>query len=84
MSRPHPIIAATRRHFEQSFEAAFNAPLSQYWDDNLGGFQMTPFCTQILEYRGPHPMPVCGQKFGVAGVNVIRDILAQMTEIWTR
>ena len=39
-----------RRRYEGVFEKFFGVPLSQYWDDQLGGFQATAFHTQVFPY----------------------------------
>lgn len=39
-----------RRRYEGVFEKFFGVPLSQYWDDELGGFQATAFYTQVFTY----------------------------------
>lgn len=66
-----------------AFERVFGVPISQYWDDDRGGFQVVPFMTQVLEYEGPSPYNALSKKFGVAGLRVIGSIMADVTDYWT-
>ena len=43
-------LSDIRRRYEGVFERFFGVPLSQYWNDQLGGFQATAFHTQVFAY----------------------------------
>ena len=72
-----------RRRHSFAFERAFGVPLSQYWDDNRGGFQAAPFVTQVLEYEGPWLYKATRDKFGFDGLTAIARILADINNWWT-
>jgi len=76
-------IKSIRKKNDKRFLIVFGVPLSQFWDDNRGGFKMAAFITQVLEYEGPNPETVCAKKFGVVGIMLIQKILQDTAEYWT-
>ena len=62
------------------FEHVFDAPLSQYWDDNLGGFQITPFMTQVLEYEGQNVYSAVEHTYGRDGLIILGKIMNEITD----
>jgi hypothetical protein len=71
-----------RRKYEATFRLIFGVPLSQYWDDNRGGFQITPFMTQVLEYEGPHLYRAIDEEYGTVGIRTIKQIMLECAVGW--
>lgn len=65
------------------FEHVFDVPLAKYWDSDLGGLQIAPFMTEVLEYKGPHVYNATAKKFGVSGLRIVGRILSDIMEYWT-
>ena len=67
--------------WEKPFKDYFDVPLSMYFDESRGGFQITPFLTQIVEYEGLQPGNALFEKYGLIAQSMIANIMNDCKEV---
>ena len=68
-------------NYDLPFRLMFDVPLSMYFDINRGGFQITPFLTQVVEYEGPQPGQAIFKKYGPNAQHMIANIMNGCKEV---